>query len=423
MKNFEFLLIGVVLIFGLNACQDKYTETYQVNVPIFMGLEDWRALDISAESPRQISEAGKIYIYQDYLFIVDRGLGVHIVNNANPASPQNIAFLPVQGSVDVAVRNDALYIDSYFDLLSFNISDPANPTLSCRIPDAFDGYNMTLMQGFNDELPFEGINDDNGIVVGWTQKEIIMDADSYQNRGLWMSNEDNISNWAGGDGTNFSSGIGGSMAQFTITDSYLYVLRPSSITSFNLDANLCPEQGSVTPVNWVAETIFPYNNHLFLGTTSGMMIFNLNNPSTPEFVSSISHLTACDPVVVQDDRAYVTIRNGNNCMGVLNQLLVIDISNYNSPFTIAEYNLTNPHGLGIDGNTLFICDGSAGLKVFNAEDDMAIADNMISHYENINTYDVIPYNDVLIMSAEEGIYQYDYSDPLNILQLSFIAVN
>jgi len=423
MKNFEFLLIGVVLIFGFNACQDKYTESYQVNVPIYMALEDWRALDISAESPRQISEAGKIYIYQDYLFIVDRGLGVHIVNNANPASPQNIAFLPVQGSVDVAVRNDALYIDSYFDLLSFNISDPANPTLSCRIPNAFDAYNMTLMQGFNDELPSEGINDDNGIVVGWAQKEIIMDADSYQNRGLWMSNEENISNLAGGDGTSFSGGIGGSMAQFTITDSYLYVLRPSSITSFNLDANLCPEQGSITPVNWVAETIFPYNNHLFLGTTSGMMIFNLNNPSTPEFVSSISHLTACDPVVVQDDRAYVTIRNGNNCMGALNQLLVIDISNYNSPFTIAEYNLTNPHGLGIDGNTLFICDGSAGLKVFNAEDDMAIADNMISHYENINTYDVIPYNDVLIMSAEEGIYQYDYSDPLNILQLSFIAVN
>jgi len=424
MKNFGLLLISVALLAGLNSCHDKYTESYQANVPLYMALDDWRALDISAESPRQIMEAGKIYIYDDFLFIVDRGLGIHIVNNANPAAPQNIAFLPVLGCVDVAVRNNALYVDSYIDLLSFNISNPTSPVLSCRIPDAFDANSGTFMHGYNDNLPVVGIDDNNGIIVGWTQEEISVDSRAYQNMQNNPIESDVATGWANGVSFhNVSSGIGGSMAQFTITDSYLYVLRPASITSFNLDANLCPEQGSVTPVSWEAETIFPYNSHLFLGTTSGMMIYNLNNPSAPEFVSAISHLTACDPVVVQGDRAYVTIRTGNTCTGILNQLLVIDISNYASPFTVAEYNLTNPHGLGIDGNTLFICDGSAGLKVYNAENDIAIDENMISHYENINTFDVIPYNDVLIMSAKEGIYQYDYSDPQNIAQLSFMAVN
>ncbi len=419
MKNFKFLLAGVVLIAGFNSCLDKYTETFMANVPVYMALEEWRALDIVAESSRQIQEAGKIYIYQDYLFIVDRGSGIHIVNNANPASPQNIAFLPVLGCVDVAVRNNALYVDSFHDLLSFNINDPASPDLTCRIPNAFDSNFWILAPGFNDNLPIAGLTYNTDIIVGWTQTEISTHIESHPHWDILFDERSS----PGTVLANVSTGVGGSMAQFTITDSYLYVLRPSSITSFNLDQNQCPELGTVTSVSWEAETIFPYNNHLFLGTTSGMMIYHLNNPASPVFVSSIAHLTACDPVVVQDDRAYVTIRSGNNCWGNINQLIVIDISNYNAPFTLAEYDLTNPHGLGIDGNTLFICDGSAGLKVYNAEDDMAIADNMIAHYDNINTYDVIPYNNVLIMSAKEGIYQYNYTDPLNITQLSFIPVN
>ena len=423
MKNMKSPLLGILLLFALSACHDKYTETYLANVPTYMDVEAWRAMDIVSENPRSIQEAGKIYIYEEYLFIVDRGLGIHIINNASPASPQPVAFLPVQGCVDVAVRNNALYVDSFFDLLSFNISDPANPTLTCRISDAFDSYDVTSMQGFDNELPVAGMNTGGGIITGWTQQEMSADAGGPQ--GNWRNSSVSPGSSPAMEVSfnNVSSGTGGSMAQFTLTGSYLYVLRPSSITSFNLDADICPEQGSVTSVSREAETIFPYDNHLFLGTTSGMMIFGLNDPAQPDFVSSISHLTACDPVVVQGDRAYVTIRSGNTCFGFLNQLLVIDITNYNAPSTLAEYNLVNPHGLGIDGSTLFICDGSAGLKVFNAEDDMAITDNMISHYQDISTYDVIPFNDVLIMSADEGIYQYDYSDPLNIAQLSFIPVN
>ncbi len=422
MKNIKILLAGIALTIGLNSCHDKYTESYMANVPVYMAVEDWRALDISAESPRSISDAGKIYIYQHYLFIVEPGQGVHIVNNSSPSAPQNIAFLPVMGCMDVAVRNNALYVDSFSDLLSFDISDPGNPVLSCRIPDAFDSQFSTFMEGFDETLPIAGLDDTKGLVVGWTQENVSVESQAHHNyQDMMFSSNESIA--TGQAGSNVSSGIGGSMAQFTLTGNYLYVLRPASITSFNLESTTCPEQGSETDVSWEAETLFPYNNHLFLGTRSGMMIYNLNNPAVPEFVSSISHLTACDPVVVQGDRAYVTIRSGNTCMGTLNQLMVIDISNYSAPNTLAEYNLTNPHGLGIDGSSLFICDGSAGLKVFNAEDDLAITDNMISHYDDINTYDVIPFNDVLIMSAEEGIYQYDYSDPGNIYQLSFMPVN
>jgi len=420
-KTFPFLTI--LLISGvLSSCSDKFTETFTANVPQYMNLDDWRAMEIAPENPRDLSDPGKIYIYQNHLFIVERGVGVHILNNANPSSPQNLAFLKIAGGVDLSVSNNMLYVDSYYDLLAFDISDPINPKLQCRIIDAFDFDNWTLIKGYESDLPFERIDREKGIVIGWSQKEISRDAPGYEpmefeNWGVGIETGgilQTTANFMGG------SGIGGSMAQFTITGNYLYVLRPSSITSFSLNGDACPQQSSITQVGWNAETIFPYNNHLFLGTSSGMMIFNLNNPSAPEYVSAISHLTACDPVAVQGNRAYVTIRTGTGCQGFLNQLLVVDITDYSNPVMRAEYNLTNPHGLGIDGNTLFVCDGSDGLKVFDATDDMTITDHLISHYTEINTFDVIPYNNVLIMSAKEGIYQYDYSDPQNIVELSVI---
>ena len=37
-------------------------------------------------------------------------------------------------------------------------------------------------------------------------------------------------------------------------------------------------------------------------------------------------MTSCDPVVVQGDYAFVTLRGGTECQGFSNQLDIIDIS-------------------------------------------------------------------------------------------------
>jgi hypothetical protein len=53
---------------------------------------------------------------------------------------------------------------------------------------------------------------------------------------------------------------------------------------------------------------------------------------------------------------------------------------------------------------------------------MAIDKNQIAVYKNINAFDVIPLGNVLLMIGKEGLYHYDYSDPKNISQLSFIPI-
>jgi len=83
----------------------------------------------------------------------------------------------------------------------------------------------------------------------------------------------------------------------------------------------------------------------------------------------------------------------------------------------------NPHGLGIEGNLLFVCDGDAGLKIYDRTDPLGILNNQLAHFADIDTYDVIPFNGILMLIGEDGIYQYDYTDIQNIVQISHLVVN
>jgi hypothetical protein len=81
--------------------------------------------------------------------------------------------------------------------------------------------------------------------------------------------------------------------------------------------------------------------------------------------------------------------------------------------------MTKPKGLGIDNKTLFVCDD--GLKIFDATNPQTIMANQLLHKSGMSGYDVIPFENTLMMVAEDGIYQYDYSDLNNIHQISKLA--
>ena len=101
---------------------------------------------------------------------------------------------------------------------------------------------------------------------------------------------------------------------------------------------------------------------------------------------------------------------------------VVDVSELSNPRQLKSYTMFNPHGLGIDNSTLFICDGEEGLKVYDASNPLMIKNNMIARFPEINAWDVIPVNNLLIMIGVEGIYQYDYSDLNNIELLSTLPI-
>lgn len=422
MKNiFRTLFYLFIAVFFSN-CDDQIIETYMANVPIYITYDELRS-SVQAESPTELKNPGKIYFYNNYLFINEYLEGIHIIDNSDPSSPQNIAFISIPGNVDIAVKDDILYADSYVDLVAFDISDMNNIAEVNRIKDIFP----YTLPPYDENYRVDEVDYDKGIVVDWELKKVTREVEErnypvypwYKMDYMLSSYSNGTSGYSSGAST---FGVGGSMARFTIKGNVLYTVGSSSLNVIEInnvdDINLL----KTVYIGWNIETIFPSGNNLFIGSQSGMSIYDISNPYNPTYISDYWHITSCDPVVVGGNYAYVTLRSGNLCGETSDQLDVIDISDLTSPTHVRSYSMNEPYGLGIDNSTLFICDGSAGLKIYNATDPLKITDNIIATFPNIQTYDVIPVNGILMLIGENGLFQYDYSNLTDIKLLSTIRI-
>jgi len=418
IKSAAFL---VVLMAAITACTDKTQEliTYQANVPVYMPFDEFRASFLKS-APIEISHPGKMYFKDGYLFINEYGKGIHVIDNTDPSNPEKVAFYEIMGNVDMAIRGNVLFADSFVDLLAIDITDIENPVEIDRLENVFP----EIFPEGDLWYPYAMVDKSMGVIVGWEVKKITEKVADYQYGGVifrggmeFMMNADAAAKWTG------SSGTGGSMARFMLNDDYLYVIAvPIRLKTVDITtaSNMTVIDSVDVPRNM--ETLFRVENNLFVGTTTGMLIFDLANPKKPVQISSYDHLRACDPVVVDGQYAYVTLRTGNMCNNGQNLLEVIDISSIINPYLVKSYPMFNPHGLGTDGDLLFVCDGAAGLKIYDKSDPLTIITSQVAYYPDFDTYDVIPLNGVLMLVGEGGIYQYDYSDPENIVQISHITI-
>ncbi len=416
------LLMLLAFVLTLSSCrkdQCEQTITYWKYTPVYMTMEEIRA-QVKVEPAQALKNPGKIYLKGSYLFVNEIQKGVHVIDNSNPSSPQNIAFINIPGNIDIAAKGNVLYADCYTDLLALDISNPQHVSV-LKITEAAlpqPTYNLS----YSSEPGKQIVRFDSTKVTEKVSNNC--DQNYYYSRGIY--NDMNVMTaTAGGNNmvkTSSSPGIAGSLARFAVTGNTLYIVDNTSLHVYDVSNAANPSKITTTALGREIETIFPYQNHLFIGSTTGMQIYNIDNPQSPTFNGTYSHGTSCDPVVVEGNTAYVTLHSGEPCHWNINQLEVVDITDPTQPTLKATYPMNSPHGLGIDNGTLFICDGSEGLKVYNASDIMRIADNMIGHFGNIQASDVIPFNKNLIMIGADGLYEYDYTDPKNITLQGKIAI-
>ena len=197
-----------------------------------------------------------------------------------------------------------------------------------------------------------------------------------------------------------------------IVDNYLYCIDREQIKVLDISEPTRPRYRNTVYVTWGIETIFHDNGHLFIGGQEGMYIYSLDNPEAPDRVSEFTHRRSCDPVVVDGNRAYVTLRGGSRCGGFTNQLDIIDISNIKNPTLMKSVEMAGPYGLSAKDGTVLVCDGQAGLKTMETGDLGNIT--QCGLLDGLTAYDVIWYNNLLILTAEEGFFLYDATDPCNL---------
>ncbi len=417
MKHSTYFLFFALLLTITSCTKDICTRevTYTKATANYADLDKFR-IPVVSDYSATIIQPSKIFVYENLLFMSEENHGIHIIDNTDPANPENLNFIAIPGNKDLIVVDGQLHADSYYDLLVIDIKDPRNPQLIAR----------------NQEVFPSSLRDDQGnYLVGFTYEEVtekvncesqLFDAQTH----FFDHNEDLIApsavptSFSGAQSKNGAAA--GSLSRMASVDNYLYIISQSSIYTLELRGGGNIEQRNITQVGWNIETIYPLNNRLFLGAQNGMHIMDISDRTNPREVGRFDHETSCDPVFPTDEVAYVTLRTGNECQGSINQLDVVSLRNISRPRLIQSIQMTNPHGLTLLNDKLVVCEGPHGIRIFDARDRENLS--LLSADDSFTAYDVIPNpNDsgMLLIIGNEGLIQFSIDNENRLSELSTIG--
>lgn len=203
--------------------------------------------------------------------------------------------------------------------------------------------------------------------------------------------------------SNTETGTGGSLARFTISGNTLYTVDSEKLHIIDISNDNSIMEVKNLRLSVEAETIFPKDTLLFLGTRNGMLIFDINEKTSPKLLKLYEHIYACDPVVADDKYAYITLNSiESSCRFGSNELQIINIEDPKNPRFISSFSMQSPKGLAIKNDTLYICDN--GLKIFDVSNKMDI--KQLYHFQSATASDIILNDDIAIMISNNALKQY-----------------
>lgn len=443
LKSVLFLSAALVVsALILSSClKDKITQTYTVNLPIYKTIEEVRS-EIKFTDKADIQQPGRIVFYNNFIFINEVNKGVHIIDNSNPSSPVVDAFLNVPGNRDIAVKDNVLYLDCYADLVAIDLVNFKSLDDISFVSNVFE----YPLPEYNEALPIYNVDYSQGVVVGFEQQEITIDVDA--NMGYCGTKAIGEPNWRNFEGANIdqdinfvssstSSGSGatnsisasessisnasGSLSRFMIYQNYLYTIANSwTVIPFDISDAMNPSKLAEVYGFWNIETLRTMKDVLMVGATNGVFFYSLDNPAAPVYVSQFTHVEGCDPVVSDGKYAYSTVRSGNGCGAIEDQLNVIDITSLANPQLVHTEMMQSPYGLDVDpiNKLLFVCEGDNGLKIFDNSNPLS---PVFKSKINVSAVDVIALGAELLVIGNQGFYQFSYTASGDINELSMIS--
>lgn len=160
---FTLLCMGTGIL--LSSSEPAFYGDY---LPVYMDRSEMENA-VKIESAQPLHATGKIYLYGQYILVNEKYKGIHVIDNSNPAAPQNMAFLHIDGCIDMAMKNNVLYADNAIDLIALKTSDNfASVQVTGRIKNIFPETEAP-----DRYFPAYYINQfrpRNGILVAWKKK-------------------------------------------------------------------------------------------------------------------------------------------------------------------------------------------------------------------------------------------------------------
>lgn len=143
--------------------------------PIYATDHEAKKIEYSPIPRDTVQNAGNIYAYQNYIFQIEPGFGIHVIDNSVPASAKRVGFLTVGGCSEMSIKAGMIYINSYDDLVVLKFSGSAIQEYS-RLNNVFKDYRYGSPIS---QPPGKGYyecpnNANDSLVIGWKQDSVYM---------------------------------------------------------------------------------------------------------------------------------------------------------------------------------------------------------------------------------------------------------
>lgn len=410
MKSFCLAFFAMTLFFACTKDTGTVEITYQEATAIYGNLDDVRAMPLN-ENVQAISNPGKIFIGEGIILIGEEGEGIHVIDNSNRNNPIQTSFIRVPGNREFFVEGNTIYAESYYDMVKIDITNPNQAVLLDRaefaIQSEFVDNNGGTLLGFSyeektvkldqDDDFYQEVLDDQLVYLDFARNIIPQSAipSSFAGNSAAQSGTVNRVNKSGDH-------------IFVVSNNNLIVLNDNAFsTQFVINENVKEDM----------ETVFPYEDKLFVGTRTSMTVFSIaSNPENPQQVEEFDHATSCDPVLPHQDVAYVTLRTADfsDCPGSINALVVVDMDDISNTTPEQEITMTSPYGMTIINDQLYVGEGTSGLKIFDVNNTKN--PQLVKTITDVEAYDIIADptdSEIIFIAGPNGLTQFGIDNDLN----------
>lgn len=323
-----------------------------------------------------------IYLADSLLLIAEEYRGLDIYSIANVANPRHLLTIPLRQISGMAMKDSIIYTGSWDGILTFKLTADGSYDTTCMIQTT----RCCMMEG--DDI-------------------VVADNDNYLYMPLLSCGCATPVQYDVAAGASETGG--GSYATFAIIDTFLYFVDYTSLVTLSISTPEEPVELSRCEIGWAIETLYPLGEYLYIGGTTGMYAVDRSDPARPVLAGQLEHFEACDPVVVQDTIAFVTLRGGNRCGNGKDELLVVSVADPEKPRLLQEHKTLTPYGLAAADTLLYVANGSNGYRLYRIKE--SVTPILMKAWDTPQVKDFILRENRLYVMGFSGIDIMDVTNP------------
>lgn len=169
MSHYQLFVVRCLLLIGLfytSSCNNNNQKEVWGYMPIYASTANLK--NIYSTSAQSTVLAGKIYRYGQWIFQVEVGKGIHVIDASQRNNPVKISFIHIPGCSELSIRQNKLYTNNYRDLVSIDLSQPTQVNVLHRIENIFPGVSQDYPP--QSGVWFECPDPNKGTIIAWAEK-------------------------------------------------------------------------------------------------------------------------------------------------------------------------------------------------------------------------------------------------------------